>query len=138
MPAQSPDPMVGTLTLDVAKSKTTFRSGTALVEPAGDGIKTTVDIVRGDGSAYHWTWTARYDGKDNPVIGASPSGSGTHSIALTRIDSHTAKIVTKRDGKVTIAQTLVVSPDGKTRTIHTTGQDRTGQPVDSTAVYDKQ
>jgi hypothetical protein len=61
-----------------------------------------------------------------------------HSIALTRIDSHTAKIVTKLDGRVTITQTLVVSADGKTRTIHTTGTDGKGQPVDSTAVYEKQ
>lgn len=72
------------------------------------------------------------------MIGASPYGSGAHSIALTRIDSHTAKIVTKLDGKVTITQTLVVSVDGKSRTIHTTGTDDKGQPVSATAIYEKQ
>ena len=136
--AQAPDPFVGTWTLNVPKSNTAYKSGRTIVEAEGDGIKTTADMVRGDGTTYHFTWTAKYDGKDNPVIGASPYGSGVHSIALTRIDSHTAKIVTKLDGRVTITQTLVVSADGKTRTIHTTGTDGKGQPVDSTAVYEKQ
>jgi hypothetical protein len=138
VPAQTPDPFVGTWKLNVAKSKTTFQSGTTVVESTKDGIKTTADMVRGDGTADHFTWTAKYDGRDNPVIGASPYGSGAHSIALTRIDSHTATIVTKLDGKVTITQTLVVSVDGKTRTIHTTGTDDKGQPVSTTAIYEKQ
>lgn len=138
VPAQTPDPFVGTWTLNVAKSQTTFKSGTTVVESMGGGIKTTADMVRSDGTADHFTWTAQYDGRDTPVIGASPYGSGAHSIALTRIDSHTAKIVTKLDGKVTITQTLVVSADGKTRTIHTTGMDDKGQPVNTTAIYEKQ
>jgi hypothetical protein len=136
--AQSPDPMVGTWKLNVAKSTTTFRSGMTVVEAAGDGLKTTVDIVTGDGTPYHWTWTARYDGKDNPVMGASPYGSGAHAIALTRVDARTVKIVTKHDGKVTITQTLAVSADGKTRTTTTTGNDAKGQPVRSTAIYERQ
>jgi hypothetical protein len=136
--AQAADPFLGTWTLNVPKSQTAYRSGRTIVEADGDGIRTTADMVSGDGTAYHFTWTAKYDGKDNPVLGASPYGSGVHSIALTRIDSHTAKIVTRLDGKVTITQTLVVSADGKTRTIHTTGTDREGHPVNSTAVYEKQ
>jgi hypothetical protein len=136
--AQAADPFIGTWTLNVLKSNTAFKSGRTIVEAEGNGIRTTAaDMVRADGTAYHFTWTAKYDGKDNPVIGASPYGSGVHSIALTRIDSHTANIVTKLDGRVTITQTLVVSADGKTRTIHTTGTDGKGQPVDSTAVYEK-
>jgi hypothetical protein len=136
--AQTPDPFVGTWKLDVAQSKTTLRSGTTIVESTAHGIRTSADMVRGDGTAYHFTWEASYDGRDNPVAGDSPYGSGTHSIALTRIDSHTAKIVTKLDGKVTITQTLVVAADGKTRTIRTTGTDDNGRPVDTTAVYFRQ
>ena len=122
----------------MAKSQTTFKSGTTVVESTGDGIRTTADMVRADGTPYHFTWTAKYDGRDNPVAGGSPYGSGTHSIALTRIDSHTATIVTKLDGKVTITQTLVLSADGKTRTIRTTGTDDNGRSVDTTAIYDRQ
>ena len=44
----------------------------------------------------------------------------------------------KQGGKPTITQTMVVSADGKTRTITTTGNDAKGQPIDSTTVYDKQ
>jgi hypothetical protein len=136
--AQTSDPMVGTWKLNVAKSTTTFKSGTTIVESAGDGLKTTVDIVTSDGTPYHWTWTAKYDGKDNPVIGTSPYGSGSHEIALTRVDPRTIKIVTKHDGKVTITQTLAVSVDGKTRITTTNGKDAKGRPVQSTAVHERQ
>jgi hypothetical protein len=44
--AQTPDPFVGTWKLNVAKSKTTFKSGTTVVESAGDGIRTTADMLR--------------------------------------------------------------------------------------------
>jgi hypothetical protein len=133
----TPDPMVGMWTLNVEKSTTTFKSGTSIIESTGDGLKATVDIVTTDGTPYHWTWTAKYDGRDNPVMGASPYGSGTHEIALTRIDPRTIRIVTKHDGQVTITQTLVVSADGKTRTTTTTGKDAKGQPVQSTAISEK-
>jgi hypothetical protein len=94
--AQTPDPFVGTWTLNVAKSQTTFKSGTTVVESIGGGIKTTADMVRGDGTADHFTWTAQYDGRDTPVIGASSYGAGgahdrTHAHRLAhREDRHEA------------------------------------------------
>ena len=36
-----------------------------------------------DGTAYRWTFTAKYDGKDNPVTGNNPFGV---TIALTRVN----------------------------------------------------
>ena len=136
--AQSTDAMIGTWKLNPARSTSTFRSGTTVVEKAGAGIKTTVDVVSGDGTPYHFTWSAKYDGRDNPVRGVSPYGSGTHVIALTRVDARTAKVVTKLNGKVTIMQTLVVSPDGRTRTITTTGRDAKSHAIETIAVYEKQ
>jgi hypothetical protein len=136
--AQPADVMVGTWKLNPEKSTTTYRSGLTVIEPAGKGIKAAVDLVSRDGTPYHFTWAAKYDGRDNPVRGVSPYGSGAHVIALTRINARTAKIVTKLDGNVTITQMLVVSGDGKTRTITTTGRDAKGLPVDTTAVYEKQ
>jgi len=136
--AQAPDAMLGTWKLNPAKSTSTFRSGTTIVEKAGAGIKTTVDVVSGDGTPYHFTWSAKYDGRDNPVRGASPYGSGAHVIALTRVDARTAKVVTKLDGKVAITQTLVVSPDGRTRTVTTSGRDAKSRAIESIAVYEKQ
>jgi hypothetical protein len=134
--AQSSDPLVGNWKLNVAKSKgISFKSGSTKIEPAGAGVKFTVDFEGTDGTMYHWTFTANYDGKDNPVTGNSPYGDAT---ALTRVDASTTRIVSKRDGKVTTNQTIVVSSDGKTRTVTTKGTDPKGQPLDTVAFYDKQ
>ena len=133
--AQAQDPLVGTWKLNPEKSKAPYKSGTSVFEAAGDGIKGTVDIAAADGTAYHWTFTAKYDGKDNPVTGTSPYGN---VVALTRVNPHTVRIDVKQDGKTTVTQTMVVSDDGKTRTITTKGRDAKGQPVDTTSVYDKQ
>jgi len=135
--AQPADSMLGTWKLNVAKSKSPYKSGTSVVEAVGDGVKVTADMVGADGTAYHWTWTAKYDGKDVPITGTTPFGAGTVA-ALTRVDARTAKIVTKLNGKVTITQTLVVSDDGRTRTITTSGKDAKGRAIESTAVYEKQ
>jgi hypothetical protein len=134
--AQSGDPLIGTWKLNAAKSKgTLFKSGTTVLEAAGDGIKATVDLVAVDGAVRHWGFTAKYDGKDNPVTGNNPYGD---VVAITRVDSHTARIVVKNGGKMTITQTMVVSADGKTRTVTTRGADAQGKPVDSLSVYEKQ
>jgi hypothetical protein len=132
--AQSSNPLVGDWKLNVAKSKG-FKSGSTKFEAAGDGVKATADLVGADGTVSHWTFTANYDGKDNPVTGNSPYGD---VVALTRIDANTTRIISKRGGKITVTQTIVVSPDGKTRTTTTKGMDAKGQTVDTIAVYDRQ
>ena len=135
--AQPADPMLGTWKLNVAKSKTPYKSGTSVVEAVGDAIKVTADLAGGDGTAYHWTWTAKYDGKDVPITGTTPFGAGTVA-ALTRVDARTAKIVGKRNGEVILTQVIVTSADGKTRTLTTKGKDAKGQAVETVSVYDKQ
>ena len=134
--AQSSDPLVGTWKLNVAKSKgVSFKSGSTTIEAAGAGVKFTVDFEGTDGTMYHWTFTANYDGKDNPVTGNSPYGDVT---ALTRVDARTTRIINKRGGKASSNQTIVVSADGKTRTVTTKGTDAKGQALDAVAFYDKQ
>lgn len=134
--AQSSDPLVGSWKLNVAKSTgTSFKSGTTKIEAAGAGVKVTVDLEGADGTVSHWAFTANYDGKDNPVTGNSPYGDAT---AFTRIDAKTTRIIVKQGGKVTVTQTIVVSGDGQTRTVTTTGTDAKGQTVDTIAFYDKQ
>jgi hypothetical protein len=44
----------------------------------------------------------------------------------------------KKNGKVTITGRVVVSADGKSRTVTVSGTDAKGNKVSSTAVYDKQ
>jgi hypothetical protein len=133
--AQASDPLIGTWKLNVAKSKSSFKSGTTTFEAVGAGVKATVDLVSTDGTMNHWTFTANYDGKDYPVTGNSPYGD---VVALTRVDANTTRTVSKRSGKVTVTQTIVVSADRKTRTTTTKGTDAKGQPVDTVAFYEKQ
>jgi hypothetical protein len=134
--ARASDPNVGQWKLNAEKSKgALFKSGTVNVEAAGDGVKITVDLVRADGTPSRWSFTANYDGKDNPVTGSSPFGN---TVALTRVDTHTTKVTSKQDGTVTVTQTVVISPNGQTRTLTTKGKDVKGNPVESTTVYDRQ
>jgi hypothetical protein len=112
-----------------------YHSMHALVyEAAGAGIKVTVDQVPADGPAIHYAYTANYDGKDVPVVG-SPNGD---TAARTRVNATATTLVNKQGGKILSTLTLVVSADGKTLTITTTGQDAKGQKIDSVTVYDKQ
>lgn len=129
---------VGTWKLSLAKSKyqqgQAPKSTTLVYEAAGAGIKVTVDTVPATGAPIHYAYTANYDGKDNPVVG-NPNGD---MAARTRVNATTTKLVTKKGGKILSNQTLVVSADGKTLTITTSGIDAKGQNIDSVAVYDKQ
>jgi hypothetical protein len=129
---------VGTWKLNLAKSKyqqgQAPKSATLVYEAAGAGIKVTVDQVPADGPAIHYAYTANYDGKDVPVVG-SPNGD---TAARTRVNATTTKLVNKKGGNILSTLTLVVSADGKTLTITTTGQDAKGQKIDGVAVYDKQ
>jgi hypothetical protein len=133
--AQSTNPLVGTWTLNVAKSKAPFKSGTTIVEPVGDGIKFVVDLEGTDGTKHHWEFTANYDGKDVPVTGSNPYGD---TVAVTRVNPRTTRSVAKNGGKVTTTHTIVVSADGKTRTATAKGIDKAGKPVDSVSYYEKQ
>jgi hypothetical protein len=135
--AQSTDPMLGTWKLNVAKSKTPYKSGTTVIEAVGDAVKVTADLAAADGTAYHWTWTAKYGGPDAPVTGTTPYGPGAVA-SITRVDPHTTKVVGKKDGKVILTQTIVVAADGKTRTVTSKGTDAKGQPIDTVSVYDRQ
>jgi hypothetical protein len=134
---QAPDPMVGTWKLNVAKSKSPYKSGSTVIEKTGDTLKVTADLVTNDGTSYHWTWSATEDGKDTPVTGRTPYGDGVVA-SLTRVDAHTVKIVGKHNGAVVLNQTVTVSADGKTRTVTSKGKDTKGQPIDTASFYDKQ
>jgi len=129
---------VGTWKLNLAKSKyhqgQAPKSTTLVYEAAGEGIKVTVDQVPADGPAIHYAVTANYDGKDVPVVG-NPNAD---MVARTRVNATTTKLVNKKDGNILSTATLVVSADGKTLTITTTGKDTKGQTIDNVAVYDKQ
>lgn len=130
---------VGTWELNLAKSNygsgTAPKSVTLTIAPAGAGFKHSVDVLNADGTVQHWETIGNYDGKDCPVIGNSANAD---MITRTRVDANTLRSIYKKGGKVTTTATSVVSSDGKTMTVTTTGTNASGQAVSSVAVYDKQ
>jgi hypothetical protein len=133
------DSNIGTWKLNVAKSRFSPgpapKSQTLTYEAWGtDGVKFTARGVGADGKATRWEFRAKYDGKDNPFTG----NSDADAIALKRIDANTIQAITKMKGKITGNTKVVVSADGKTRTLTQTGKNARGQDVSNLVVYDKQ
>jgi hypothetical protein len=131
------NPNLGTWQLNEAKSKFSpggAKNNTVVVESAGDNVKVTIDGVDAQGKPFHNEWTGKFDGKDYP-LGGDPTWD---SRSYKAIDDHTTQLTSKKDGKVTMTGHLVVSADGKTRTVTTSGTDAMGKKIHSTAVYDKQ
>jgi hypothetical protein len=135
--ASADDPNMGTWKLNEAKSKipkSAPRNHTVVYEATGDQIKVTVDGTDASGNATHNEWTGKFDGKYYAVTGDATSDMRSYR----RINSRTLALSAKKGGKITITGRIVVSRDGKTRTVTTTSTDAKGRRVTSTAVYDKQ
>ncbi len=81
----------------------------------------------------HSEWTGKLDGKDYPITGDPTSDTR----AFKTSGEKTIEITSKKDGKVSGTGTIVVAPDGKSRTVTTTMTNAKGEKVTTTAVYDK-
>jgi len=135
--AHAEDPNMGTWKLNEAKSN--FSAGApknsmVTYEPAGDSTKIVVVGVDGEGKAIHSEWTGKFDGKDYAVTGDSTSDMR----AYTKVDDHTLNFTVKNKGTVTATGKVVVSADGKSRTVTVTGTDPKGNKTRTRSVYDKQ
>lgn len=131
-------PQMGTWKLNEAKSKIPAgapKNTTVVYEAApGDTIKVTVDGVDGTGQPAHNEWTGKFDGKDYPLTGDPTADARSYKV----VDAHTLTLANKKAGKVILTGRVVVSADGKTRTLTTNGTDSKGKKVEAVAVYDKQ
>jgi len=128
---------MGTWKLNEAKSK--FPAGapknhTVVYTAAGDNVKVTVDGVDGEGKPTHNEWTGKFDGKDYPLTGDPMSDTRSYK----KIDDRTTELTNKKAGKVTATGKIVISADGKSRTVTVSGTSAKGEKATSTAVYDKQ
>jgi hypothetical protein len=131
------DTFMGTWKLNEAKSKLspgTPKNTTVVYEAAGDNVKITVDGSDADGKPAHNEWTGKFDGKDYPVTGDSTADARTYK----QVNDHTLSFTNKKDGKATLTGRVVISKDGKTRTVTVSGKDASGKKVSSTALYEKQ
>ena len=137
--AQNKDPFVGTWKLNLAKSKYSPgpapKATTSTYAAAGKGYKVSVKTEPASGPGQEWSYTTDLDGKDSKVTGNNPNAD---TVAVKRIDALTLESVSKKGGTVTATQKNVVSADGKTRTVTTTGTTADGQKVNNVAVYEKQ
>ena len=130
------DPHIGTWKLNEAKSKFAgkARNQTVIYEAAGDQTKVTVDGVDESGGAVHSEWTGKFDGKDYPVTGDANSDVRSYR----KVNARTLALTGKKGGKTTLTGRIVISRDGKTRTVTTTATNAQGKKVTNVAFYDKQ
>jgi hypothetical protein len=131
------DAFMGTWKLNEAKSKIPAgapKNTKVVYAQAGEEVTITVDGVDPSGKPVHHVWTGKMDGKDYAA-----KGSDMHDMrAYTKVDAHTLTYVVKKDGKNVGNGKVVVSADGKSRTVTETNKDKDGKDLTTTAVYDKQ
>ncbi len=138
--AQSKDPWVGTWKVNLEKS--TFDPGPkptvpaeVKIEPAPNGMKTTIDGVNPQGEKTHTETVAAFDGKDYPVKGGpNPDATST----LKRINARSFENQGKVGGKATVTTRIVISADGKTLTATQSGTNPQGQAVKNVIVAERQ
>ena len=131
------DPIMGTWKLNEAKSKYAAgatKNQTVTYTMAGDMVKCSVDGTDKDGKAVHSEWTGKFDGKDYAVTGEPTSDTRAYKM----VNANTFEMTMKKGGKMAGSGKIVVSADGKTRTVTTSGMDSMGMKMDNMAVYDKQ
>lgn len=135
--AQTTSAAAGTWELNVSKSKMAAglmpRSQTRTYQVAGQQEKSVQKGVDAEGKPTLVEFTATYDGKEHPYTG-SPLWD---TIALTRVDDYTVSFTQKKNGKVALTGTRVVSKDGKTMTISGKGTDVKGQPTTLLLILEK-
>ena len=136
-PAFAEDPIVGTWKLNVAKSR--FSPGAALA--AGTRVYTesnglyTLDQKLTSTDGKETSFRVKYrDGKEE-----KQTATGFVDATLAKkIDANTWDFNLKKDGNVVGHVHRVVSPDGKTLTVHNTGTQVSRVVGDETLVFDKQ
>src|SRR2546430_9595005 len=129
------DPQMGTWKLNEAKSKVTSGMGKitmVVYKPIGGQVDATVDGIDEKGKPTHNEWKGKFDGKDYPVTGDPTSDTRSYIPA----GESKLEMTVKKDGKVTVTGTIVVSADRKSRTVITSGTDDKGAKIVNTAVYD--
>jgi hypothetical protein len=130
-------PAMGTWKLNEAKSKFgpgATKNSKVVYEAAGDQIKVTVEGTDAKGESTRSEWTGKFDGKDYPVTGEKSYDTR----AYKQVDANTLSMTLKKDGKVVGTGKIVISADGKSRTVTSSVTAPDGKKISSTAVYDKE
>ncbi len=130
------DPQMGTWKLNAAKSKLPrgmTKNHTVVYSSFLGTAKVIVDGTTADGKPAHNEWSGKFDGKFYPVTGDPTSDARSYK----QVNANTLALSTQKSGKVTATGRVVVSADGKTRTVTVNGKDPKGKKFKSVGVYDK-
>ena len=131
------DALMGTWKLNEAQSKLGAggpKNDTVTYEAAGDDIKVTIEGMQGDGTKNKTEWTGKFDGKEY----ASTGNPNEDMRSVKQVNARTLHVVSKKGGKVVLTADVVVAPDGKSRTVTSSGTTADGKKWKSVAVYDKE
>jgi hypothetical protein len=131
------DPQMGTWKLNESKSKITpgtLKNTQVAYSSMFGQVKIKADGIDANGKPQHTEWSGKFDGKDYPVTGDPNSDARSY----TKVNERTLTTTNKKNGKVTVTGQIVVSPDGKSRTVTLTGTNPKGRKFKNVAVYDKQ
>jgi len=131
------DPQVGTWKLNESKSKITpdTLKNTQVVYSSMLGqVKVKSDGIDANGKPIHVEWSGKLDGKDYPVSGDPKSDTRSY----TKVNERTLTTTNRKNGEVTVKGRIVISLDGRTRTVIVNGTTSKGKTFKNVAVYDKQ
>ncbi len=131
------DAFTGTWKLNEGKSKLSPGGGkntTVVYESTGDTVKVTIDGTDAKGAPTHSEWVGKFNGEDDKVTG----NPGEDTRAVRKISPRILTFTVKKNGKIVETGRIVVSPDGKSRTVTSHSTDSKGNKITSVAVYDKE
>jgi len=110
------------------------RSQTLTFSGTGQNLTDNLEGIDPEGKPLKGVYIHNYDGKFYPTTGAP----GVDSTAYTRVDANIVKFTRMNAGKVVQTGFHVVSSDGKTLTVITTGTDAGGREIHTVGVFEKQ
>jgi hypothetical protein len=131
------DPQMGTWKLNETKSKITpgtLKNTNVVYSSMFGQVKIKADGIDANGKAVHTEWSGKFDGKDYPVTGDPNSDARSY----TKVNDRTLTTSNKKNGKVTVTGRIIVSANGKSRTVILNGTTPKGKKFKNVAVYDKQ
>jgi hypothetical protein len=135
--AKGADPLTGEWLLN--RGKSTFSSNVPAkrvmqLDASADGLHHIVDTrpMANDSGYDRIEYTAKFDGKDYPIAGAT-----VETVSIKRIDPRTVERVGKTKGQVVETVTMKVSPDSNTLTMTVKGTTNR-LSYSSTQVFERQ
>jgi hypothetical protein len=132
------DPFAGTWKTNMAKSQVSTspgaKSNIAKLQAIENGLKIEQDIVEADGKASHREYSWILNGKDFPY----PDNSAL-TMNCTRTDAYTIICTVKTKNGIEVGRIEdVLSKDGKTGTVTTTGRTAKGETIREVMVNERQ